>query len=237
MRTSGRGVPSGAIARWPVKMMRPWPGVVTCSESTGVTVSRTLMELVAVAGWVSAPVTIVSGREWPRGAASVQAPVAVGRGLRELDEVSAGRGLGPERDGNVGRGDTGCVVERPGELQGRMRVAAVDAVRQPAGCGVERERVDRRGRDRGGRGGGGLGVGWLSVVIVWSSTVEVFWAASVTVTLRSCWPSVSAVVSTGMSTVSVCGQGCWLSNISAPVGRGRWRRGAQSPWLVFGVAS
>ena len=75
MNTSGRGWPSGAIARWPLNTMRPPPGVVTCSESTGVTVSRTLTELVALAACALVPATMRSSREEPGGAVSVQAPV------------------------------------------------------------------------------------------------------------------------------------------------------------------
>jgi hypothetical protein len=75
-----------------------------------------------------------------------------------------------------------------------------------------------------------------AMVIVRDTTVEVFCAASVTVTVSWCGPPLSPAVSTGTSTNSLDGQGCCPSNMSAPLALSV-PTGTHSPELLSGVAS
>ncbi len=74
----------------------------------------------------------------------------------------------------------------------------------------------------------------FAATIVWWSTGELLPAASVTVTLRSCGPSASIVVSTGTLTATEVLHGCAERNSAAPLAS--VPTAAHWPELVSGVA-
>ena len=147
MTTSGRGVPSGAMPRRPVKRSRARPSARTRSVSVGLTAWLIVTPPSGVGGCV--PGTIVSLRDGPWGALRTQWPAASVVVLATTAGALSPAFCAMSRTGTPGAGTPALFRSVPAQRQPRLGEGAAHAPQQRLCRGIEHDRVDGCGAGRG----------------------------------------------------------------------------------------